>query len=201
MVFLPLYICYHCFLQSHRNWGPKELGARWGSLRRQQYYAQIYISETEGRSATQCLEESYLILSPSSELLWVSDHNFYSSFYEGCSESNASCFMMLAHSIRGWCWWYGSRGWTFPQTPLYFVAVWQLAAEGQSNKMASDVETYMKQRCRTAFLHMEKIAYTDIHWHLLNVYGWILAQWGSGCCISAVVAVTWKTSYVLDAHT
>ena len=101
MVFLPLYICYHCFLQSHRNRGPKELGARWGSLRRQQYYAQIYISETEGRSATQCLEESFLILSPSSELLWVSDHNFYSSFYEGCSESNASCFMMLAQADAG----------------------------------------------------------------------------------------------------
>ena len=33
---------------------------------------------------------------------------------QGCSESNASCFMMSAHNIRGGCWWDGSRGWTFP---------------------------------------------------------------------------------------
>ena len=30
--------------------------------------------------------------------------------YEGFSKSNASCFIMLAHNIRGGCWWYDSRG-------------------------------------------------------------------------------------------
>ena len=29
-------------------------------------------------------------------------------------EGNASYFMMLSHDFRGRCWWYGSRGWTFP---------------------------------------------------------------------------------------
>ena len=30
---------------------------------------------------------------------------------------------------------------------LYFVAVWQTAAEGHSDKMASDMEVRMKQGC------------------------------------------------------
>jgi hypothetical protein len=30
--------------------------------------------------------------------------------YEGRSEINASCFIMLAHDVRGGCWWYGSGG-------------------------------------------------------------------------------------------
>ena len=32
---------------------------------------------------------------------------------KGCSESNTSYFTMLIRNVRGWCWWYGSRGWTF----------------------------------------------------------------------------------------
>jgi len=39
---------------------------------------------------------------------------FQIHIYEGHSEINASYFIMLAHDIRGRCWWYGSRGWTFP---------------------------------------------------------------------------------------
>ena len=54
---------------------------------------------------------------------------------------------------------------------LHFVAVWQMAAEGQSDTMASDMEVCMKQRCVTEFLHVEKMSPTDIHGHLLNVSG------------------------------
>ncbi len=39
--------------------------------------------------------------------------------YVGHSKSNASYFIMLAHNIRGGCWWYGSRGWTFPPISHY----------------------------------------------------------------------------------
>jgi len=46
-----------------------------------------------------------------------------------------------------------------------------MAAEGQSDKMEYDMEGCMKQRCGTEFLHMEKSAPTDIHWHVLNVHG------------------------------
>ena len=45
-----------------------------------------------------------------------------------------------------------------------------MAAEGQSDKMASDMEVQMKQRCVTEFLHAEKMAPIDIHRHLLNIY-------------------------------
>jgi len=43
-------------------------------------------------------------------------------------------------------------------------------SRGQSDKMASDMEVRMKQRCVIKFLHAEKIALSDIHRHLLNVY-------------------------------
>jgi len=55
--------------------------------------------------------------------------------------------------------------------PLDFVAVRQMAAVGQSEKLASDMEVRMKQRCVTEFLHAQKIAPNDIHRRLLNVYG------------------------------
>ena len=92
--------------------------------------------------------------------------------YEGSSEINASYFMMLAHDIGGGCWWYGSRGRTFrADILLNFVAMRQMTAEGQSDKMASDMEMWMKHRCVTEFLHAEQIAPSDIHRRLLNVYG------------------------------
>jgi len=48
-----------------------------------------------------------------------------------------------------------------------------MAAEEQTSKVESDMEVCMKQRCVTEFLYAEKkkIAHTDIHQFLLNVYG------------------------------
>jgi hypothetical protein len=46
-----------------------------------------------------------------------------------------------------------------------------MTAEEQSDKMVTDMEVCMKQRCVTEFLHAEKIAPTDIYQRLLNVYG------------------------------
>jgi len=45
-----------------------------------------------------------------------------------------------------------------------------MTAEGQSDKMASDMEVRMQQRCVIEFLHAEKIAPNDVHRRLLNVY-------------------------------
>ena len=90
---------------------------------------------------------------------------------EGCSESNASYFIMLAH-VRGGCWWCGSRDWTFPPNiPLDAAAVWQMAAEGQSDKLASDMEVYINEGCLIESLHTGKMAPTDIHQCLLNISG------------------------------
>jgi len=38
-----------------------------------------------------------------------------------------------------------------------------MAAEGHPDTMVPDMEVHMKQRCVTAFLHVEKMAPTDIH--------------------------------------
>ena len=46
-----------------------------------------------------------------------------------------------------------------------------MAAQRQSDKMVSDVDVCRKQRCGIEFLHVEKMAPTDIHLCLLNVYG------------------------------
>jgi len=46
-----------------------------------------------------------------------------------------------------------------------------MAAKGQPDKMESDMEVHMKKRHRIEFLHVEKMAPTDIHQHLLDVYG------------------------------
>jgi hypothetical protein len=53
---------------------------------------------------------------------------------------------------------------------LNFAAVRQVTVEGQSNKMASDMEVRMKQKCVIELVHAEKIAPNDIHRRLLNVY-------------------------------
>ena len=63
--------------------------------------------------------------------------------------SRASSFMMLSHNIRGGCWWYGSRGWAFLPIFHYILLLWQIAIEGQPDRMASDMELRMKQRCGT----------------------------------------------------
>ena len=55
--------------------------------------------------------------------------------------------------------------------PLHFVAVRQMAAEGQSDKIVSDVEVCMKKMGVTEFFHVEKIIPIDVHQHLLNIYG------------------------------
>ena len=61
------------------------------------------------------------------KLVWLERCSAATNFsinYEGCSESNASCFLMLAHDFRGRCWWYGSRGWTFPPISHSMPLLW-----------------------------------------------------------------------------
>lgn len=57
---------------------------------------------------------------------------------------------------------------------LHFVATQQMAEEGQSGIMVSHIKVRMKKKCRTEFLHAGKIVPTDIHWLLVNVYGYQL---------------------------
>jgi len=65
-----------------------------------------------------------------------------------------------------------------------------MAAEGQSDRTASDIEVHMKQRCVTEFLCVEKTAPTDILQCLVNLCGdqranvstvrWWVAHFSSG---------------------
>jgi len=47
--------------------------------------------------------------------------------------------------------------------PLHFVTMQQMAAQGQSDRMASDMEVHVKQRCRIEFLPGKKMTPIDIH--------------------------------------
>jgi len=44
---------------------------------------------------------------------------------------------------------------------FHFVAVWQMAAEVQSDKIASDMEVHLEQMCVTQSLHVLKVEPTD----------------------------------------
>lgn len=49
-------------------------------------------------------------------------------FYMSCSKSNGSQTVLWAHKMRGRCWWYGNRVWTFSQTFHYILLLcdrWQ----------------------------------------------------------------------------
>jgi len=53
--------------------------------------------------------------------------------------------------------------------PLHFVAMQQITAEGQSDKITSNMELHMKQRCGVESMQIQK--YTRWHSFALNVYG------------------------------
>ena len=67
-----------------------------------------------------------------------------------------------------------------------------MAAEGQSDRMAGDMEVQMRQRYVTEFLLVETVALTDIHSCLVSIYGGHTVNVGalkSGRCVSAVVTL------------
>jgi len=76
--------------------------------------------------------------------------------------------MVLNTDVRGRCLWYGNREWTFHRysIKLNFVVVWQMAAAGQSETIASDMEASMKQRCFSEFFSAKK---NGTHWHSLTL--------------------------------
>ena len=120
--------------------------------------------------------------------------------YEGCSESNASYFMMLAHNIT-WCW-YGGRGWTFPPVFHYILFLcdrwqqrgsltkWYLAWECVWNKGMELNSSLLKKWHSLTFIEM------------LAEHSWrpnsVCEQWGGGWSVSAAVTTTWKASHVLN---
>lgn len=66
-----------------------------------------------------------------------------------------------------------------------------LAAEGQSETMASDMEVQLKQRCVMEFLHVEKDAAIHKCQCSLNIYGdqTVYKEKGSGWYTSTIMLV------------
>jgi len=64
--------------------------------------------------------------------------------------------------IRGGYWCYGSRGWIFPQVFHYLLfPVWQMAAEGQSDKMVSDMEAKVFHWISSYRKKLNPLVFTD----------------------------------------
>jgi hypothetical protein len=80
---------------------------------------------------------------------------------------------MLAHYVRGGCWWYSSRGWTFPSIVCKFWCR-VTTAEEQSGKMASGMKVLMKKRC------VKELTFIDTCWMLMETKQRMWAQWDSG---------------------
>ena len=118
-----------------------------------------------------------------------------SVLYESCSSSNASNFMMLSHDVRGGCWWYGSRVWTFPPILHYILLQWDRWHQRGSKWYLPWKYTWSKGVIE--FLNMEKIAPIDVHqhwwcwsWTLLETKQWMWPQWSGEWCIPVVTTVT-----------
>jgi len=86
------------------------------------------------------------------------------TMYEGCSKSNASYLTVLAHDIRGRCWWYGSTGWSFPPVFCYI-----LLPCNRWKQRSNLTKWCLTQKVSHWTPPWVKIAHTDIHQHLLNI--------------------------------
>ena len=109
--------------------------------------------------------------------------------YEGCSESNASYFILLAQRSRGRCWWWGSRGWTFPLIFRYMLLLcnrWQ-----QRGTLTQWKWIWSKELSFNSFTwkKMASIYIHDACWMATETKLWLWAPWGSGCSVSALVKI------------
>lgn len=121
---------------------------------------------------------------------------------KGCSKTNSSYFIMLAHGIRG-RWWHGSRGWTFLLISHYILLLCDEWQQRGSLTIWCLTRKSIWRKSVAEFLHEEKITSIGIHQCLLNIYGVqsvklsIVRQW--------VVCFTYgdsdvKYSHVPDCH-
>jgi len=98
--------------------------------------------------------------------------------------------MMLAHDIRGRCWWDGSRGWTSPGISHYMLLLcdrWQ--HRGSLTQWHLTWKHVWNKGVPLNSSMQKKNGFIDIYWWLRDVYGvkqWVWVQWGSGWCISSV---------------
>ena len=131
-------------------------------------------------------------ISPPRGRCWQKE--LHSCKYEGCCESNASCFVVLAHSARGECWWSSSRGWTFPPLSTMccccvtdgsrgVLTQWHVTWKCTgSNSRSLNSSTWKK---------WHPLAFIDICRTLVETKPWMWAQWGNEWCVSAAGTAMW----------
>ena len=102
--------------------------------------------------------------------------------HKGCSENNALCFTMLAHNIRGGCWWYRRRGWTFPPTFCYIL----LPCDRWHHR-GSLTQWWKCVGSKEVKLNSSMRGKNATHWHLSALTEclwrpkqWMWAWWGDG---------------------
>ena len=125
-----------------------------------------------------------------------------SQIYDGCSKRNISFFVTLVHDIRGSCWWYGSREWTFPPIPRYIFLPcdrWQ--------QRGTLTQWHLTWKCvwskgveLNSSMRKEKSP-PDACWMCMEAKHWVWEQGGRGWWVTAVVTTTRKTIHILDSHT
>ena len=94
--------------------------------------------------------------------------------YKGCSESNASYFITLVHSVRDRYLWYDGRGWTFPPVFCYILLLFDRSQQKGSLILTEWCLTWKSIWSKGLSLNscvQKKMAPGDIHWYLLNVDG------------------------------
>ena len=118
-----------------------------------------------------------------------------------CSESNASCFIILAHAIRGRCLCYGSGGCTFPPICHYMSSPcnrWQ-----QRGTLTKCRLTWKRVWSKEA--HWIPPCRKDCtQWHTLKLVEHLWRP-GSGCehgeeAVGGVFQLWWERQWMTSAH-
>ena len=110
-------------------------------------------------------------------------------WYECCFKNNTSYFILSAHDIRGGCWWYSSRSWTFLPIFHYILLLcdrWQ--QRGRLTKWCLTWEGIWSQDVSlnsSMCKKMSSLAFVNACWMFMETKQWMWAQWGSGWCFSS----------------
>ena len=116
-----------------------------------------------------------------------------------------SCFIMfLVHGVRGECWWYGNRGWTFPTVLRYtlwpcdrwqqggILTEWRLTWKCVWSKGES-LNSFMWKK-------LHSLTFTDACWTFVEIKQWMWAQWGVGGALQQWWQQQWVISSGVDVY-
>jgi len=105
--------------------------------------------------------------------------------YDDCSKRNISFFVTLVHDIRGSCWWYGSREWTFPPIPRYiFLPCDRWQQRGTLTQWHLTWKCVWSKGVELNSSMQKEKSPLDACWMCMEAKHWVSTQWGRGCCNS-----------------